>query len=187
MVTCIVLKIFLLRAQSNSGHAAKPSYYGCALTFDRNSYMLWTSTSKVVVCIGRACIYSFFPHCGILRLALILQICGLLYLYTSPCGWEGQSWGQIIHCIVDRYFEHLPFESFYPCCLLSVWLVAFTFYKWLKNKKKRKKRAGFVFIAYDCSSLQNVLIDEVIEPGRRVTVAMGSNRNLDTGNQLDLI
>ncbi|CDO99020.1 unnamed protein product [Coffea canephora] len=33
----------------------------------------------------------------------------------------------------------------------------------------------------DVGLSKNVLIDEVIEPGRRVTVAMGSNRNLDTG------
>lgn len=30
--------------------------------------------------------------------------------------------------------------------------------------------------------MQNVLIDQVLESGIRVTVAMGTNRNLDPGN-----
>lgn len=31
--------------------------------------------------------------------------------------------------------------------------------------------------------MQHVVIDQVVEPGTRVTVAMGTNRNLDTGNE----
>lgn len=34
--------------------------------------------------------------------------------------------------------------------------------------------------------MQNVVIGKVIEPGRRVTVAMGTDRNLDTGSELAL-
>lgn len=29
--------------------------------------------------------------------------------------------------------------------------------------------------------MQNVMIDQVLEPGTRVTVEMGTNRNLDAG------
>lgn len=30
--------------------------------------------------------------------------------------------------------------------------------------------------------MQNVVVEQVIEPGKRVTVAMGTNRNIGTGN-----
>jgi len=32
--------------------------------------------------------------------------------------------------------------------------------------------------------MQNVIVDQIFEPGRRVTVAMGTDRNLDSGNKL---
>ena len=32
--------------------------------------------------------------------------------------------------------------------------------------------------------MQHVVVDQTLEPGRRVTVAMGANRNLDSGNIL---
>lgn len=35
--------------------------------------------------------------------------------------------------------------------------------------------------------MQNVLIDKVLEPGVRVTVAMGTNRNLDAGNEWNYV
>lgn len=31
--------------------------------------------------------------------------------------------------------------------------------------------------------MQHVIVDQILEPGRRVTVAMGTNRNLDSGNK----
>lgn len=34
--------------------------------------------------------------------------------------------------------------------------------------------------------MQNVVIRKLIEPGRRVTVAMGTDRNLDTGSEFAL-
>jgi len=32
--------------------------------------------------------------------------------------------------------------------------------------------------------MQSVIVDQIFEPGRRVTVAMGTDRNLDSGNEL---
>jgi len=32
--------------------------------------------------------------------------------------------------------------------------------------------------------MQNVIVDQIFKPGRRVTVAMGTDRNLDSGNKL---
>lgn len=32
--------------------------------------------------------------------------------------------------------------------------------------------------------MQNVVVDQVLDPGVRVTVAMGTSRNLDAGNDL---
>jgi hypothetical protein len=32
--------------------------------------------------------------------------------------------------------------------------------------------------------MQHVAVDQILEPGKRVTVAMGANRNLDSGNYL---
>ena len=36
-------------------------------------------------------------------------------------------------------------------------------------------------------SVQSVVIDQVLEPGIRVTVAMGAERNLDSGKKLSLL
>lgn len=36
-----------------------------------------------------------------------------------------------------------------------------------------------IILLIDCPSLQNVVIDQTLEPGTRVTVAMGTNRQLD--------
>ena len=36
-------------------------------------------------------------------------------------------------------------------------------------------------------NMQNVIIDQVLDPGTRVTVAMGTDRNLDAGKQLIFI
>lgn len=35
--------------------------------------------------------------------------------------------------------------------------------------------------------IQSVVIDQVLEPGTRVTVAMGTERNLDSGKKLTLL
>lgn len=32
-------------------------------------------------------------------------------------------------------------------------------------------------------NMQNVIVDQVLDPGTRVTVAMGTDRNLDSGKQ----
>jgi len=32
--------------------------------------------------------------------------------------------------------------------------------------------------------MQNAIVDQILEPGKRVTVAMGTNRNLDSGNTI---
>lgn len=39
-------------------------------------------------------------------------------------------------------------------------------------------------IWFSTQNMQHVVVDQILEPGRRVTVAMGANRNLDSGNQL---
>ena len=78
--------------------------------------------------------------------------------------------------LYSLYVKFLSYSLLFSCIpILSVSL---------KDSFRKDITNWFGFLLIHCLIFQNVVIDQVLEPGIRVTVAMGTNRNLDAGDYL---